>query len=43
MTSASDGRKMADQAAIVIEMVSKYYPEAKQSPKRSADLHLPVP
>jgi hypothetical protein len=43
LTSASDGRKMADQAAIVVEMVSKYYPEAKQSPKGSSDLHLPVP
>ncbi len=42
LTSASDGKKMADQAAIVVEMVSKYYPEAKQSPKRSKDLHLPV-
>jgi hypothetical protein len=42
LTSASDGRKMADQAAIVVEMVSKYYPEAKQSPKGSKDLHLPV-
>ncbi|MCX6071094.1 MAG: peptidase [Chloroflexi bacterium] len=42
LTSASDGRKMADQASIVVEMVSKYYPEAKQSPKRSPDLHLPV-
>jgi hypothetical protein len=43
LTSASDGRKMADQASIVVEMVSKYYPEAKQSPKGSSDLHLPVP
>jgi hypothetical protein len=42
ITSASDGKKMADQATIVVEMVSKYYPEAKQSPKRSADMHLPV-
>jgi hypothetical protein len=42
LTSASDGRLMADQAAIVVEMVGKYYPEAKQSPKRSSDLHLPV-
>jgi hypothetical protein len=33
---------MADQAAIVVEMVSKYYPEAKQSPIRSDDLYLPV-
>jgi hypothetical protein len=42
MTSASDGKKMADQAAIVVEMVSKYYPEVKQSPLRSSDLYLPV-
>jgi hypothetical protein len=42
LTSASDGRKMADQATIVVEMVSKYYPEVKQSPLRSADLHIPV-
>jgi hypothetical protein len=42
LTSASDAKKMAEQAAIVVEMVSKYYPEAKQSPKGSADLHLPV-
>ena len=42
MTSASDGKRMADQAAIVVEMVSKYYPELKQSPKRSSDLRLPV-
>jgi hypothetical protein len=42
LTSASDGKKMADQAAIVVEMVSKYYPEVKQSPIRSSDLYLPV-
>jgi hypothetical protein len=42
MTSANDGRRMADQASIVVEMVSKYYPEAKQSPKGSKDLHLPA-
>jgi hypothetical protein len=42
MTSAADGKRMADQAAIVVEMVNKYYPELKQSLKRSADLHLPV-
>jgi hypothetical protein len=42
LTSAGDGKKMADQAAIVVEMVSKYYPEAKQSPIRSSDLYLPV-
>lgn len=42
LTSASDGKKMADQATIVVEMVSKYYPEVFQSPKGSPDLHLPV-
>jgi hypothetical protein len=42
LTSASDGKKMADQAAIVVEMLGKYYPEGKQSPKGSSDLHLPV-
>jgi len=42
LTSASDGKKMADQASIVVEMVTKYYPELKQSPKGSDDLHIPV-
>ena len=42
LTSASDGKKMADQASIVVEMLGKYYPELKQSPKSSSDLHLPV-
>jgi len=42
MTSAADGKKMADQAAIVVEMVNKYYPELKQSPKGSSDLRLPA-
>jgi len=42
ITSASDGRKMADQASIVVEMVNKYYPEAKQSPRGSSDLRIPV-
>jgi hypothetical protein len=42
LTSASDAKKMAEQASIVVEMVSKYYPEAKQSPKGSKDLRLPV-
>jgi hypothetical protein len=42
LTSASEGRLMADQASIVVEMVGKYYPEAMQSPKGSSDLHIPV-
>jgi hypothetical protein len=42
MTSAVDGKRMADQAAIVVEMVNKYYPELTQSPKRSSDLRIPA-
>jgi hypothetical protein len=42
MTSAADGKRMADQAAIVVEMVTHYYPELKQSLKGSSDLHLPA-
>ena len=42
MTSAADGKRMADQAAIVVEMVNKYYPELKQSPKRASDLRIPA-
>lgn len=42
LTSASDGKKMADQASIVVEMVNRYLPDATQTPKFSSDLHLPV-
>lgn len=42
MTSALDGKRMADQAAIVVEMVTKYLPEFTQSPKGSSDLRIPV-
>jgi hypothetical protein len=42
MTSANDGKRMAEQAAIVVEMVTKYLPEAKQSAKRAKDMHIPV-
>ncbi len=41
ITSAEDGKRMAAQAAIVLEMVSKYYPQARQSPRRSPDLRIP--
>jgi len=41
MTSCNDGKRMADQASIVVEMVNKYYPELKQSPIRSSDLRIP--
>ena len=42
LTSPTDAKRMADQASIVVEMVSKYYPEAKQSPKGSKDLNIPA-
>jgi hypothetical protein len=42
ITSASDGKRMADQAAIVVEMVSKYYPQAKQTERGAEDLRIPV-
>jgi hypothetical protein len=42
MTSAVDGKRMADQATIVVEMLSTYYPDLKQSAKGSSDLHLPA-
>jgi len=41
LTSAKDGRLMADQASIVVEMVSKYYPQAKQTERHAADLNIP--
>lgn len=31
ITSATDGKRMAEQASIVVEMVNKYHPELKQS------------
>lgn len=42
MTSAAEGKRMADQAAIVVEMVTKYYPELTQSPKGASGLRIPV-
>lgn len=42
MTSANDGKRMAEQAAIIVEMVSTYYPEAKQSGKRAPDMCIPA-
>lgn len=41
MTSAADGKRMAEQAAIVVEMVKRYYPELKQSGKRTEDMRIP--
>jgi len=42
VTSASDGKKMADQATIVVEMVNTYYPEFKQTARRDPDLRIPL-
>ena len=42
MTSANDGKRMADQASIVVEMINKYYPELKQTVKGSSDLRIPA-
>lgn len=33
LTTADNGRRMAEQASLVLEMVGRYYPEAKQSGK----------
>jgi len=38
LTSAIDGARMADQACIVVEMVTKYYPQGTQTPKGSKHL-----
>jgi hypothetical protein len=42
MTSAADGKRMAEQAAIVVEMLGRYQPELKQSGKRVKDMRIPV-
>ena len=41
ITSARDGKLMADQASIVVEMVNKYYPQATQTQKNDPDLRIP--
>jgi hypothetical protein len=42
LTSANDGKRMADQAAITTEMIQRFYPDFKQTPRGDADLHIPV-
>jgi hypothetical protein len=42
MTGATDGKRMAEQAAIIVEMIQRYYPEFKQSGKNVADMRIPV-
>jgi hypothetical protein len=41
LTSGKDGKLMADQASIVVEMVNRYYPELTQTKKGAKDLHVP--
>ncbi len=41
ITSASDGKKMADQASIIVEMLNKYYPELTQTKAHDKSLHIP--
>jgi len=41
LTTAKNGIDMARQAAIVIEMVKRYYPEAIQSEPNQPDMHIP--
>jgi len=42
VTSAADGKKMADQATIVVEMVNTYYPDFKQTARFAPDLRIPL-
>ena len=42
LTTAADGKRMAEQAAIVVEMLGKYLPEARQTDRFSSDLRIPV-
>lgn len=42
LTCAADGKRMADQASIVVEMVNKYCPELTQTERGSLGLHMPA-
>jgi hypothetical protein len=42
MTGAAEGKKMADQATIIVEMLNKYYPNLTQTPRGHSDLRLPA-
>ena len=41
MTGATDGKRMAEQAAIIVEIIKRYYPEFKQSGKNASDMRIP--
>jgi len=42
MTGAAEGKKMADQATIIVEMLNKYYPHLTQTKRGDPDLRLPA-
>ncbi|NLT67583.1 MAG: peptidase [Acidobacteria bacterium] len=42
MTGATEGKRMAEQATIVVEMINRFQPELKQSGKRTADMCVPA-
>ncbi|MGD2148430.1 MAG: peptidase [Anaerolineae bacterium] len=42
LTTAENGRRMAEQASLVVEMVNRYQPELKQTEKGSDALHFSV-
>jgi hypothetical protein len=42
MTGASEGKRMAEQASIIVEVINRFAPELKQSAKRTKDMHIPV-
>jgi hypothetical protein len=42
MTTAAEGKRMAEQATIVVEMINRFHPELKQSGKRTKDMRIPV-
>jgi hypothetical protein len=42
LTTAENGRRMAEQASLVVEMVNRYRPELRQTERGSEALHMPV-
>ncbi len=41
LTSANEGRLMAEQASIVAEMLERYYPDYKQTKGKAVDMSIP--
>jgi hypothetical protein len=42
MTTAAEGKRMAAQATIIVEMINRFAPELKQSAKRTKDMRIPA-